>query len=200
MCHRGRAQWCQLANTIELVLLSAHSNSQPKRQIDRFSRVSSGMPEHVLSPNNCPFAWGIWASSSNTCFLGSTRVLNPTGISIGSAVFVQLTAERHYTLQRATLGASKLPLPMGDLQLHPIHDFLAHPSPQPKRHLDRFSHFCTAQRRVSLYFTMDRPFSAQNCPFPWGGSGPHLIRGCLGPPESSTQTASRSFALFCRTH
>jgi len=30
--------------------------------------------------------------------------------------------------------------------------------PQPRRHLDRFSHFCTAHRRVSLYFTMGRPF------------------------------------------
>jgi len=34
----------------------------------------------------------------------------------------------------------------------------------------------------------------QNCPFPWGisGSGPHPIHDSLGPPESSTQTASRS--------
>jgi len=34
----------------------------------------------------------------------------------------------------------------------------AHPSPQPKRHLDRFSRFCRDDRRVSLYFTMGRPF------------------------------------------
>jgi len=34
----------------------------------------------------------------------------------------------------------------------------AHPSPQPKRHLDRFCRFCTDDRRVSLYFTMGRPF------------------------------------------
>jgi len=26
----------------------------------------------------------------------------------------------------------------------------------------------TDDRRVSLYFTMGRPFSPQNCPFPWG--------------------------------
>ena len=30
------------------------------------------------------------------------------------------------------------------------------------------STFCTAFRRVSLYFTMGRPFPPQNCPFPWG--------------------------------
>jgi len=32
----------------------------------------------------------------------------------------------------------------GDLDLRLIHRFLAHPSPQPKRHLDRFSRFCRA--------------------------------------------------------
>ena len=48
---------------------------------------------------------------SNTRFLGPTRVLNPNRISIGSAVFAQLTAECPYTLMgRPT---SKLPVPMG---------------------------------------------------------------------------------------
>jgi len=47
----------------------------------------------------------------------------------------------------------------------------AHPSPQPKRSIDRFSHFCTAHGRKSLYFTMGAPF-LKNCPFQWGGSGP----------------------------
>jgi len=32
-------------------------------------------------------------------------------------------------------------------------------SPQPKRHPYRFSRLCTNNRRVSLYFTMKRPFS-----------------------------------------
>jgi len=44
----------------------------------------------------------------------------------------------------------------------------AHPSSQSKRHLDRFSRFCTDDHRVFLYFTMGRPFPPQNCPFPWG--------------------------------
>jgi len=48
----------------------------------------------------------------------------------------------------------------------------AHPSPQPKRHPYRFSHLCTDDRRVSLYFTMGRPFSPKNLPLPMGGSGP----------------------------
>jgi len=34
----GRAHWGHLVNMIELVLPSAHSSPQPKRQINRFSR------------------------------------------------------------------------------------------------------------------------------------------------------------------
>ena len=49
--------------------------------------------------------------------------------------------------------------------------------------------------RESLYFTMGRPFLPLH-----GGSGPHLINGSLGPPESSTQTTSQSVQLLCRAH
>jgi len=48
---------------------------------------------------------------------------------------------------------------------------LAHTSPQPKRQINQFSHFCTAHGRKSLYFTMGAPFP-QNCPFPWGSWTP----------------------------
>jgi len=34
--------------------------------------------------------------------------------------------------------------------------------------------------------------SPQNCAFPWGDLDSDLIHGSLGPPESSTQTASRA--------
>jgi len=33
--------------------------------------------------------------------------------------------------------------------------------------IDRFSRFCTAHGKQSLYFTIGEPFP-QNCPFPWG--------------------------------
>jgi len=49
---------------------------------------------------------------------------------------------------------------------------------------------CTARGREFLYFTMGHHFSHQNCPLPWRGLDPHLIHGSLGPPESSTHTAS----------
>ena len=42
-------------------------------------------------PENCPFAWWIWTGDpSNTSFLGPTRVYNPNGMSIGSAIFAGL--------------------------------------------------------------------------------------------------------------
>jgi len=38
----------------------------------------------------------------------------------------------------------------------------------------------------------------QNCPFPWGDPGPHLVHGSLAPPESISQTASQLIFHFCR--
>jgi len=72
----------------------------------------------------------------------------------------------------------------------------ANPSPQPKRYLDVFSRFCTDDRRVSLYFTMGRPFPPLKLPLSMGDLNPHLIHGPLGPLTSSTQTASRSVQPF----
>jgi len=49
----------------------------------------------------------------------------------------------------------------GGANVHPYltHAFLGpYSSPYPKRHLVRFSRFCTAHDRECLYFTMDRPF------------------------------------------
>jgi len=94
-----------------------------------------------------------WRNLANTiervlpsahCFLRPTGVHNPNGKSIGSAVFAQVTVECSYTLQWAAPSPSKLLLRMGDLDAHLNHGSWAHPSPQPKRHLDRFSRFCMA--------------------------------------------------------
>jgi len=59
----------------------------------------------------------------------------------------------------------------------------AHLSPQPKRHPYRYSRLCTDDRRVSLYFTMGRPFSPQNLPLLMGGSGPPSNRCFTGPTQ-----------------
>jgi len=73
--------------------------------------------------------------------------------------------------------------------------FWAHPSPNPKRHLDWFSRFCTTHGRASLCFTTGRPFPVK-ITTSYGGSGPHLIRDSLGPSDATTQTASRSVQPF----
>jgi len=51
-------------------------------------------------PQECPFPWGI-RTPSKTQFIGPTRVHISNSISIGSAVFAQLTTESRYTSQRA---------------------------------------------------------------------------------------------------
>jgi len=71
----------------------------------------------------------------------------------------------------------------------------AHPSTEPKGHLDRFSRLSRDDRRVSLYFRMGRPFPLKIAGS-HGGSAPHLIHGSLGQPESSTEMASRSVQPF----
>jgi len=78
------------------------------------------------------------------CFLGSTRVQIKNGISIGSAVFAQLGTECFYTLQWASPSPLKIARSHGGSGPHLIHGSLGYPSPQPKRHLDWFSHFCRA--------------------------------------------------------
>jgi len=42
----------------------------------------------------------------------------------------------------------------------------------------------------------DAPFPFQNCSFLWGDLDSRLIHGSLGPPKSSTQTASQSVQSF----
>jgi len=53
---------------------------------------------------------GIWAPPK-TCFLGPLESINPNGISIGSAIFEQMNAECHYTLQWAALFPQNCPCP-----------------------------------------------------------------------------------------
>jgi len=85
----------------------------------------------------------------------------------------------------------ELAIPTGDLEPHLTRDSLG-PS-EPKRHLERFSRFCTDDRRVSLYFTMVClfPLKIASCPLAMGVSGPHVIRAAVGMgiPVTATVTA-----------
>jgi len=69
-------------------------------------------------------AGATWQIGLNLCFLRLTRVHNPNGISIGSAVFAQLTTENPYTLY-FTMGApfpQNCPFLWVDLDPHVIYD------------------------------------------------------------------------------
>ena len=77
----------------------AHPSLQPKRHLDRFSRFFHSSPQSVSTlynvlllppPSKLALPIGIW-TSSNTWFLGPTRVINLNSISTGSAVFARLT-------------------------------------------------------------------------------------------------------------
>jgi len=68
----------------------------------------------------------------------------------------------------------------------------AHPNPQPKLHLNRFSRFCTDHSRVLLYFTTDRHFPPLKLPLPLGDLHPHLTRDTLGPPQPTNGISNGS--------
>jgi len=88
----------------------------------------------------------IW-TPYNTCSLASTRVHIPNDISIGSAGFAQLTAESAYAYNGPSLFPSQnCPFTRG-IWTTSDNGSLAHRSPQPKRHLRRFSRFCGSQDR-----------------------------------------------------
>jgi len=82
----------------------AYPSPQPKRHLDRFSHfaqltaVSSGMPGHVISLKIAP--WFNPHLIHGSLIGPFTRVHNSNGISIGSVIFAQLTAE----YRRACLG------------------------------------------------------------------------------------------------
>jgi len=94
--------------------------------------------------------WRIWL---NLCILWHTRVHNRYGKGIGSVVFHSLW-QNVPILYSGRPYPPELPLPMGIMWTSNVTMLSAQTSPQPKRHLDRFSRLCTDDRGVFLYFTM----------------------------------------------
>jgi len=100
--------WRHLANTIELMLPSAHPSPQSKREIDRFSRSCTAHGRKSLYLQwavlfqKMPLPMGGLDPPFNTRFPGPTCVLNPNSISIGSAVFAGLTSVTYRPTDHAT--------------------------------------------------------------------------------------------------
>jgi len=106
----------------ESITQTASRSVQPCLHSSRQSVVGHAFPLH-----NCPFPWrgGIW-TLSNTWFLWSTRLSIQNGISIGSAVFAQITADSPDSFYWAPFP-KKLPLSTGNLNSHLIHSSLGPP-------------------------------------------------------------------------
>jgi len=117
--------------------------------------------------------------------------------TIGSAIFVQLTAESLYTLQWVPLSP-KLPVSMGDLDPHLTHYSLGPSKPRTQTAPCWFNRFCTDDLRVSLYFTIGCP-SPSKLPLSMGGSEPHL-NGSLGHLSPQPKQHLDWFSRFCRAH
>jgi len=117
MCPPMWAHWHHPANTTEIMLIRATWRIplnlcflRPTQvQIDQFSHFCTAHGRKSLYfavgasfPKNFPLSWGI-CNPSNSWFLGPVQARSPNGITIGSAVFAQVTAECPYTLQWAAL-------------------------------------------------------------------------------------------------
>jgi len=91
---------------------TANRSVQPFLHVSRqkVPILFNGRPDPF--PRKFLFIWGIWIPIYFRIPWG-VRAHNPNGITIGSAVFSQVTAECPCTLQGATPSPSKLPLPIG---------------------------------------------------------------------------------------
>jgi len=104
----------------------------------------------------------------HVCLLWRTRILNPNGISIGSAVFANLTAKRLYSLQWSALSPSKLPIPVGDLDPHLKHDSFGPSEPKTQGASRLVQLFLHSSPHSVIIFYKEPPLPVQNYPFPWG--------------------------------
>jgi len=110
--------------------------------------VSSGMlgmpfPLKIVSSH------GGSVSPSNTWFLGSPNSASQMASRSVQPV-LHSSQQKVPTLYDGRPFPQKLPLPMGVLDPHLTMIPWAHPSTQPKGHLNQFSFFCTDDHRVSL--------------------------------------------------
>jgi len=86
-----------------------------------------------------------------------------------------------------------------------IHPHVTHASLGPSESTTqtaslRFSHFCTAHHRASIYFTTGCPFSLQNCPFSWEIWIPIQYMIPWDHPSPKPKRHLDQFSHFCRAH
>ena len=85
----------------------------------------------------------------------------------------------------------KLPLPLGYLDPHLIHECLSH----PRRHIHRFTLLRATTQQIPLWLQWEAPNSPLPKLLPFNDNHPHLIHTSL----DRTQTASGSNQRFCHS-
>jgi len=75
----------------------------------------------------------------------------------------------------------------------------AHASPQPKRHLNRFSHLCTDDCGVSVLFTMVCLFPLKIVPS-YVGIWTSCNTWFIGPTRVQNANGNLIVSRFCRAH
>ena len=109
---QGEVKTCQ-PWTLEVLLLRGQVSVRVCHAslTDQHHDVNQTLPHHYCNTStSAPSRGGGegFRLPSNTWFLGPTRVFNPDGILIDSAVFAQLTIEWPYTLQWAATSSPKI--------------------------------------------------------------------------------------------
>jgi len=123
-----------------------------------------------------------WRIRLNLCFLRSTRVHNPNGKLIGSAVSAQFMAESPFTLQWTTFSPRIAPS-RGGSGLH-LTRFLEPDRPHSPNGISIGS-AVFAQMTAECPYTLqlDAPFPSSKLPLPMGGSGTPSNTWFPGPTQ-----------------
>jgi len=168
-----RVHWRHLANTIQLVLPSAHPSPQPKRQIDLFNRfcTAHGRASSGTSAPPGEYDWNCahlrHLANAIEFFLPSTHQSAPTQTANRSVQqFSRALTESPYTLQWATLS----------IKIAPSHEGIWTPSntwfigPIRAQNPNGISMGSAFLNRWLQSVPLERPFPPPNCPY-HGGLG-----------------------------
>jgi len=130
-------------------------------------------------------------------FLGPVRAGNPNGITIGSAVFAQMTAECPYTLQWAAPPPSKLPIPM-EASGPPSNTWF----PAPTRVLNQNAISIGSAVFAGLTSVTDRQTDHATRSVTIGRNAPHLLRCGLMSLITSRPSCRRTVQSYsqCALH
>jgi len=170
------AHWRHLANMTELLLSSVHPSTQPKRQIDRFSRFCM----HSSRQSVVGYIGATWRIRLK---LATTIELVLPSAHPSPQPKRQIDRYSRFCTVHGRLSIylnNGRPFPQNFPNLN--HDSLgeSHRTVQTaQRSAQPFLH---SDRRVSLYFTMDRPFP-QKLSLPMRDREPHFKHDSLGHPS-----------------